>query len=179
MGLNDGTTPLMAAAGVGWKVAAYTRRDNATPGSVPPPADDDRTLEAVMVALDHGADVNASNESGDTALHGAANGGYAEVIQLLVDKGAKLNAKNRAGRTPLNLAKVDREGTKGRHDVKNAELLLRKLGAQDEASKYDATYRPSHRTVCNELPFEVAWVRFTGTITALHAHKAGYPARDT
>ena len=134
MGSNDGTSPLMAAAGVGWKVAAYTRRDNATPGSIPPPVDDDRALEAVKLAVDLGADVNASNEAGDTALHGAANAGYAEVIQLLAAKGANLNAKNRAGRTPLDMVKIDLEGTKGRHEVKSAEAVLRKLGAQDEAA---------------------------------------------
>ncbi len=135
LGLNDGTSPLMAAAGVGWKVAAYTRRDNATPGSIPPPADDDRTLEAVKLALELGGDVNAANDAGDTALHGAANGGYAEVIQLLAEKGAKLDVQNRAGRTPLDMAKVDLEGTKGRHEVKSAEIMLRKLGVKDNTAK--------------------------------------------
>jgi ankyrin repeat protein len=131
-GLKDGTTPLMAAAGVGWRVAAYTRRDTPTPASVPPPPDDEETLEAVKLAIALGADVKATNDTGETALHGAAAGGYAPVIQLLVEKGAALNAKNRLGETPLAMVKYDLEGTKGRHEVKTAEALLRALGAKDE-----------------------------------------------
>jgi uncharacterized protein len=130
--LKDGTSPLMAAAGVGWRVASYTRRDTHTPAAGPPPVDDDRALEAVRMLVDLGADVNASNNAGDTPLHGAANAGYAEVIQLLAERGARLNTVNKAGRTPLSLVDVDPEGTKGRHELKSAEAMLRKLGAHTE-----------------------------------------------
>jgi len=58
-------------------------------------------LKTVAAALDLGADVNASNQAGDTALHTAATRGLNTVVQLLADKGAQLNAKNKRGLTPL------------------------------------------------------------------------------
>ncbi len=58
-----GTTPLMAAAGVNWVVAqTYTESPQAL-------------LDAVQLCLEHGADVNAVNSMGLTALLGAANRG--------------------------------------------------------------------------------------------------------
>ena len=84
------------------------------------------------MALDLGADVNASNQNGDTALHGAAAHGYAKVIQLLADSGAKLDVKNKRGKTPLAIVKVNLEASPGREELKTAEILLRRLGAKDE-----------------------------------------------
>ena len=71
------------------------------------------------MALDLGANVNAANEAGDTALHGAAAKGYDSIIQALADKGAKLDIQNKRGRTPLSGAK------------KSSADLLRKLGAKE------------------------------------------------
>jgi uncharacterized protein len=130
--LKNGNTLLMGATGMAWRVG-FTRRGTATPAGLAPPADDDLTLQAVQLVLERGVDVKAVNNGGDTALHGAASGGYAPVIQLLVEKGANLNAKNKRGQTPLNLAMADPELGKGRHELKSAELMLRKLGATEEA----------------------------------------------
>ena len=58
-------------------------------------------LEAVTAAIQLGADVNATNQAGDTALHVAAGRGLNTVVQLLADRGAQLNAKNKRGLTPL------------------------------------------------------------------------------
>ncbi|MEO8256536.1 MAG: ankyrin repeat domain-containing protein [Acidobacteriota bacterium] len=86
------TTPLMAAAGVNWAVAqTYTESPQAR-------------LDAVTLCLELGADVNASNSMGLTALIGAANRGSNDIIQLLVDRGARLDIKDREGRTPLRWA---------------------------------------------------------------------------
>ena len=60
--------------------------------------------EAVNLCLDRGADVNASNSLGLTAMHGAANRGWESVIQILADHGAKLDVKDNAGRTPMIFA---------------------------------------------------------------------------
>ena len=60
---DDGTTPLMAAAGLGR--ATYTPR--VPRGTRSPTAE-----EAVRIRLEAGADVNAVNEADFTALHGAA-----------------------------------------------------------------------------------------------------------
>ena len=81
-----GTTPLMAAAGVGWVVQqTYTE-------SMP------SLLEAIKICLEHKADVNAVNSMGLTALLGAANKGANDIIKLLVANGARLDAVDKHGR---------------------------------------------------------------------------------
>lgn len=128
---QDGTTPLMAAAGVGWK-AGETRRGTAF-AMVPPP-DDERTLEAAKICIEMGGGVNAVNRSGDTALHGAATEGYSEVARLLIDKGAKLNTANRRGLTPLALTSAELLGAGGAYGVrdrKSTRALLLRLGATE------------------------------------------------
>jgi ankyrin len=87
-----GTTPLMAAAGVNWVVAqTYTE-------SIP------ARLDAVKLCLELGADVNATNSMGLTALLGAVNRGSNDIIELLVERGARLDIKDKEGRTPLRWA---------------------------------------------------------------------------
>jgi uncharacterized protein len=132
LAVKNGTTPLMAAAGIGRK-AGETRRNTAFP-MVPPP-DDDRALDAAKIAFSLGADVNAVNESGDTALHGAASEGYRDIVQLLVDKGAKLDARNKKGQTPLAMTSADflsAGGAYGVRDHKAARALLIRLGATED-----------------------------------------------
>ena len=119
LGTRDGITPLMATTGVGWG-GDVDRRGRDTSGAADAAIhDEERALEAARLALDLGADVNAANQAGDTALHGAAAKGYDSIVQLLVSKGASLEARNKRGRTPLAAAK------------KSTADLLRKLGAKD------------------------------------------------
>jgi ankyrin repeat protein len=76
----DHTTPLMVASGVGWAdgmLHEYT---------------EDQTLEVIKLLLSLGADVNAANDHGITALHGAGYKGANKAVQLLVGRGAKLDA---------------------------------------------------------------------------------------
>ena len=88
----EGSTALMAAAGVNWVVAqTYSRSD-------------DEYLEAAKLCLEKGADVNAINNQGFTAMHGAANRGFDKMVQLLADQGAKLDVKDKQGRTPMTFA---------------------------------------------------------------------------
>jgi ankyrin repeat protein len=96
---DDGTTPLMAAAGLG----RCTFNPNINRGRRSPSAE-----AAVTVLLDSGADINAVNEGDFTALHGAAYRGLNEVIRILVDRGADLNARDYRGRTAFRIA----EGSK-------------------------------------------------------------------
>ncbi len=76
----DHTTPLMAASGVGWADGMLREYS------------EDQTLEVVKLLLDLGSDVNAVNDHGITALHGAGFKGANKAVQLLVDHGAKLDA---------------------------------------------------------------------------------------
>ena len=78
----DRTTPLMVASGVGWAEGMMHQYS------------DDETVELVKLLLDRGGDVNAANNHGITALHGAAYKASNKVVQLLVDRGAKLDAKD-------------------------------------------------------------------------------------
>jgi len=87
-------------------------------------------LAAVKLCLELGANVNAVNKYGDTALHGAAWRESAEsIVQLLLDKGANLNAKNNRGWTPLVIAEGIHTGGSFVHSETTA-ALLRKLGAE-------------------------------------------------
>jgi hypothetical protein len=56
------------------------------------------------LCLEHGADVNAVNSQGFSAVHGAANRGFDAMIRLLAEHGAKLDVKDKQGRTPMTFA---------------------------------------------------------------------------
>ncbi len=63
--------------------------------------------QGVRLLLGAGADVNAVNDQGDTALHWAVRRGRsAEVVGLLLDAGADIDAVRRDGRTAYALAIV-------------------------------------------------------------------------
>ncbi len=112
----NGTTPLMVAAGVG-HAPGITRSAEA------------EALRAVTLLVELGADVNAVNEAGDTALHGAAWRERADsIVQFLVDRGAHIDAKNYRDWTPLVIAEgIHTGGNYIKSDTSAA--LLRSLGA--------------------------------------------------
>jgi uncharacterized protein len=122
-----GMTPVMAAAGLGTKEEDTTGRKKT----------EAEAIASINLCLDAGADVNALDNQGDTALHGAAQKGYDEVVQFLVDHGAKLDVKDKRGRTPLDAAMglMGNGGFDGtRRDVhESTAALLRKLMAVPEA----------------------------------------------
>jgi hypothetical protein len=78
----------MTAAGVNWVVGQTYSESPA------------RWLEAVQLCLELGLDVNAVNEMGLGALHGAANRGSDDIIELLARRGARLDIADKQGRTP-------------------------------------------------------------------------------
>lgn len=85
------TTPWMAAAGLNWAEISSIGTE-------------DESIEALKLMLERGADVNAANDQGETALHGAAQRGADRVVQFLADRGARLDARTKRGRTPLDEA---------------------------------------------------------------------------
>lgn len=58
----------------------------------------------VRCLLDNGADANAANSAGVTALMSAAGAGRAEVVRVLLEKGAEVNAVAQDGTTAQILA---------------------------------------------------------------------------
>jgi uncharacterized protein len=84
----NGTTALMAAAGVNWVVGETYSESPAV------------WIQAVRLCLDLGLDVNAVNAMGLQAMHGAANRGSDDIIELLASRGAELDRPDKEGRTP-------------------------------------------------------------------------------
>jgi uncharacterized protein len=85
------TTPLMVAAGIGCVTGQWIEPEH-------------DVLETVKLLVEKlGADVNATNDRNENAVHGAACRAMDSVVQYLADKGAKLDLKNADGMTPLDL----------------------------------------------------------------------------
>ena len=63
-----------------------------------------RELRVVEFLLEQGADVNAGDARGSTALHYAASLDLADIAEALLARGAAINAANREGDTPLTSA---------------------------------------------------------------------------
>jgi ankyrin repeat protein len=90
-------------------------------------------LEAVRLLLARGLDVNASDDYGNTALHGAAMRGVNAVVSLLVAQGADLDAWNRDGKRPVELAE---DASDARAQPETAALLRRLMaGAAPAAAR--------------------------------------------
>jgi ankyrin repeat protein len=131
---DDGTTPLMAAAGIG-------RSEDR------PKEDEGNALEALKLTLELGGDVNAANRSGLTAMHGAASTGSDDIIQFLVDRGARLDVRDKFGETPLSIASGDPNGLAEdayRRVHPATEALLRKLTGDHASLVSMANSSPGH-----------------------------------
>jgi ankyrin repeat protein len=91
---EDGTTALMAAAGVGiW-----------APGENP--GTEEEALAAVKLVYEVGGGLPTDvDQNGETALHGAIyRAGSIAIAKFLIEKGAKPDVKNSKGWTPLIVA---------------------------------------------------------------------------
>jgi hypothetical protein len=98
---RENSTPLMAAAGLG------TRSPGEDAGT------EAEVMDALQTALDLGADINAVNSAGETAMHGAAYKNLPKAAAFLSSKGASIgvwNRKNEFGWTPLTIARGYRIG---------------------------------------------------------------------
>jgi ankyrin repeat protein len=114
---KEGTNALQFAAGVGY-------RDKQTKGT------EAEALEALVVCVDQGMDIDQVDTKGETALHGAASRGADSVVKYLVEHGAKLDAKTKRGFTPLDVALgKDQFGLPVPHD--STVALIRSLGGTE------------------------------------------------
>ncbi len=113
------TTTLMVAAGGVWKAHRSEEEKKAA-------------LEAVQLVVEMGADVNAANAAGETAMHAAAYTGADAIVEFLAKNGAQVNVGDMSGETPWTMAKgisprPSRAGLYGNH--KSTASLLVELGA--------------------------------------------------
>jgi len=127
LSLPDGTTPLMAAAGMKEPAAKDADRRGLAIVDGGKLQDESQVVEAVTVALAQPGNINAASGNGDTALHSAVTQGYDRVVKLLADRGANLNAKNNRGITPL-ASLTNRNGAPNASRSATIDLL-KKLGA--------------------------------------------------
>jgi len=93
---GPGITPLQAAAGVGYGQGFAGNSHRFAPTGM---------MAAVKYLVEEtGADANAVDYDGNTALHHAAARGDNEMILYLVSKGADVKKVNRAGQTTVDMA---------------------------------------------------------------------------
>jgi len=116
------TNTLMAAAGLNWKAIASIGTE-------------EESIEVIRMLMAKGVDVNAANDLGETAMHGAAQRGANKVIQFLADNGAAIDPVNKRGRTPYDEAQGQFSATAGEVGVRRpshpaTEALLLKLREQ-------------------------------------------------
>jgi ankyrin repeat protein len=117
---GPGITPLQAAAGVGYGQGFAGNSHRFAPTGM---------MAAVKYLVEEaGADLNAVDHDGNTALHHAAARGDNEMIRYLVSKGADVKRVNRAGQTTVDMA----NGPVQRIEpFPETIALLEKLGAKN------------------------------------------------
>lgn len=128
LGVEGGATPLMAAARSACTGSCEFQGANLEVDPVAAAA----ALDAVKVALELGADIDAANEDGQTAMHMAAFTGADGVVQFLADHGAAVDVQDARGETPWSMAAglstvLRYRGQYGTHE--STAALLLKLGA--------------------------------------------------
>ena len=107
--MEDGTTALMAAVGLGLSRSTNRRSRLIAPELVAAEwANEDLVIETVraVIAAGGAAGINASGRGGNTALHGAARHRYRTVADLLIVEGADPEIQNEDGTPAQEL--VDR-----------------------------------------------------------------------
>ena len=101
--------------------------------------------ETVRLLLEHGADINCTDNSGYRPLHYAAMNGNTETVRLLLDRGAdKETETNRSHqRTALQIAASARGAVRQDHDLTNVRALLQAGASLHTSSEAEGSdHRP-------------------------------------
>jgi uncharacterized protein len=96
--ITDNSTPLMVASGLGARPRGGEEDVIEKAGRADP-------VDVIKLFVEAGADIDAINDLGNTALHYAAQTGATRIVEYLADRGAKLDVKNFQGKTALDLAR--------------------------------------------------------------------------
>jgi len=113
----EGANAMIVAAGLG------TRSPGEDAGTEP------EVVEALQAALDLGCDINAVDNNGESAMHGAAYKNLPGAVDFLASHGANVqiwNRKNKQGWTPLTIAEGYRFGNY-KPSPETAEAIRRAL----------------------------------------------------
>ncbi|RYP78164.1 hypothetical protein DL769_003245 [Monosporascus sp. CRB-8-3] len=121
----------------------------------------------VLLLLNNGADISATEEGGRTALHQAARAGHVKLVQLLITRGIDVSTEDKSGQTALhcaagkgqaeivqillennaNVLAEDRRGNTAVHEAAGCEcdsvlkILLERIGKANETERWLATTR--------------------------------------
>jgi ankyrin repeat protein len=149
---QSGVLPIAAAAGLGSSSCDPRGYGGGIPHYETPDVQE-ASIAALQVLIDAGADVNAQGpvvtstgarfggrSSRQTALHGAINWGWKDVIEYLVDQGARIDLRNSDGQTVYETALGG--GGRGRGDAsvdqREMAAFLRELCAEQTECDADA-----------------------------------------
>src|SRR5690606_31172478 len=94
---DRGLTALMIAAGSG-SLERDTRGDYVSPDT------QQRSIAAIRALLEMGADINAVDSGGQSALFAAAGWGWTDVVTFLAENGARLDLRDNNGNIALDAA---------------------------------------------------------------------------
>ena len=113
----------------------------------------------MRLLIDHGADVNAQDESHTTPLHLSSFLGIPEIAQLLIERGANVTSQDRTHRTPLHMAS----------SWVSAKTVLPSIQHRADVNGQDDSIIISSNTILPEK---------TGTVRLLIDHGANVNAKD-
>jgi len=91
---EQGINPLMTAANLGTKESDTTGRYKT----------EAEIIRAIQICLDQGVDINVMDNSGRSAIFGAATFGFTEVVRYLHEHGAIVEYEDKNGVSPLEAA---------------------------------------------------------------------------
>ena len=139
------STALMFAAGFGWRDGSplAPSYDQGSP---------EEAIQAIALMLDFGLDINAANDTGDTALHQAVTGrGSPEIVRFLIARGANLQAQNKA----------ESDAARGRHGEPQGARPAHRHPPRRRGCRPAVTSRPRRcRDAWQKLRGRLRWISF-------------------